>query len=244
MALKSIIGDAIEEFFIKNLSKMRSDIMHPYLGVRMNAYIDTVSYIQQNMKEAIVCKDRNDIITKSLKSSKSEGLVLELGVYKGATINHIASVLNNIGRKDKIIYGFDSFEGLAEDWKGTRTRKFQLKLFKKPKFKNKIKIIEGWFKDSLPIFVEGLNESISFLHIDCDIYESTRDVFANLAEKIEKGTIIVFDEYFNYPFWQNHEYKAFKEFVDEYSVEYKYLFYAHSQVAVVITNITHKNSYK
>jgi hypothetical protein len=48
------------------------------------------------------------------------------------------------------------------------------------------------------------------------------------------GTIIVFDEYFNYPNWEEHEYKAFQEFIGESGLGYRYLGFARQQVAVRI----------
>jgi hypothetical protein len=51
------------------------------------------------------------------------------------------------------------------------------------------------------------------------------------------GTIILFDEYFNYPNWEVHEYKAFQEFVTKYGVKYRYLAFARQQVAVRIESI-------
>ena len=44
--------------------------------------------------------------------------------------------------------------------------------------------------------------------------------------------MIVFDEYFNYPNWRNHEYKAWQEFVSEAGLDYEYLAFAHNQVVV------------
>jgi hypothetical protein len=47
---------------------------------------------------------------------------------------------------------------------------------------------------------------------------------------------MVFDEYFNYPGWQNHEHKAFRELVDHYGYTFRYdAFVPNSeQVCVVI----------
>jgi hypothetical protein len=46
------------------------------------------------------------------------------------------------------------------------------------------------------------------------------------------GTVILFDEYFNFPNWEQHEYKAFQEFVASHGVTYTYLGFARQQVAV------------
>jgi len=75
---------------------------------------------------------------------------------------------------------------------------------------------------------------ISFLHIDCDLYSSTKTIFDLLGDRLLPGTIIVFDEYFNYPSWKKHEYLAFSEFINNSTLNYEYLCYNkfHEQVAV------------
>ena len=78
---------------------------------------------------------------------------------------------------------------------------------------------------------------VAFLHVDCDVYSSTVDVLRGLAERFQPGTVIVFDEYFNYPGWERHEFKAWQEFISERRVEYAYLGYARQQVALRIVGI-------
>jgi hypothetical protein len=58
------------------------------------------------------------------------------------------------------------------------------------------------------------------------------------------GTVIAFDEYFNHPNWQQHEFKAFQEYVEENNVSYEYLAYAATQAAVRIINVGAEESYK
>lgn len=56
-----------------------------------------------------------------------------------------------------------------------------------------------------------------------------------LSDQIKKGTIIVFDEYFNYNNWREHEFKAFQEFVKNNQIDYEYLaFTGECQVCVKI----------
>lgn len=159
------------------------------------------------------------------------GLVLEFGVYQGKTLNYIAKQLN-----EYYIYGFDSFEGLPEYWiDGFDKGRFAVD--KLPQVENNVKLIKGWFDETLPKFIETKKEKISYLHIDCDLYSSTKTIFDLLGNQIVEGTVIVFDEYFNYPNWENHEFKAFQEFIAKTKKEYKYLTYnyKHQQVAVLIT---------
>jgi hypothetical protein len=58
-----------------------------------------------------------------------------------------------------------------------------------------------------------------------------------LAPRLANGTVILFDEYFNYPNWEQHEFKAFQEFVSARHVKYTYLAFARQQVAVRIESI-------
>ena len=51
------------------------------------------------------------------------------------------------------------------------------------------------------------------------------------------GSIIVFNEYFNYPNWKQHEYKAFQEFVQQHDVQYEYLCWGQFEVLVRIAAI-------
>jgi hypothetical protein len=63
------------------------------------------------------------------------------------------------------------------------------------------------------------------LHIDCDIYASTKEIFDNLVDNIVPGTVIVFDELYNYPGAEEHEFKAFQEFLDGTGKKSVYLAY-------------------
>ena len=93
-----------------------------------------------------------------------------------------------------------------------------------------------FFNDVLPGSWGSDNETAAFIHVDCDVYASTKSVFTHFADHIRPGTVIQFDEYFNYPGWRNHEFRAFREFVAARNVRYQYLGYVrvgHS-VAVLI----------
>jgi len=48
---------------------------------------------------------------------------------------------------------------------------------------------------------------------DCDIYDGARDVLFLLGNRLVSGSIIVFDELFNYPGYEKHEIKALFEFL-------------------------------
>jgi hypothetical protein len=64
---------------------------------------------------------------------------------------------------------------------------------------------------------------IGLLHIDCDLYSSTRTVFERIGRLVGPGTVIVFDEFYHYFGWEAHEAKAFLEFVTAEKLEIEYL---------------------
>jgi len=68
-------------------------------------------------------------------------------------------------------------------------------------------------------------------------YSSTKTILDLLAPRLAKGSVILFDEYFNFPNWEQHEFKAFQEFVEEHRVKYTYLAFARQQAAVRIDSI-------
>lgn len=136
---------------------------------------------------------------------------MELGVFKGKSINLLSSFLKN-----KNIYGFDSFEGLKEDWPGTMAQAstFDLK-GNIPKVNKNVRIIKGWIQDTLCNFLTEKNQKVIFVHIDIDTYETTKFILKNIKPFLKSGSIIIFDEMYNYPGWENNEYKALTEEFDE-----------------------------
>ncbi len=194
------------------------------------AGLQTAEYIIKNMPRVSTFNATLDILTFALSKVTLNSLYLEFGVFSGKTINHIANQVTK-----QTIYGFDSFEGLPEDW---RTG-FLEGTFKKdnlPDVKENVRLVKGWFNETLPDFIQEHTEKCAFIHIDCDLYSSTKCVFDILKDRIQSGTIIVFDEYFNYPDWQNGEYKALQEFIRENSFKYEYIGYVEimEQVAIRI----------
>lgn len=138
-----------------------------------------------------------------------DGFHAEFGVYKGETLSFIAN------RIDTVAYGFDSFRGLPQDWfMDVRKGHFDLDGVH-PKIEatqENFRLVDGLFADSIPVFKAAIHGPAAFLHIDCDLYDSAKAIFDGLGDRIVSGTVILFDEYLNYPGWQNHEFKAFQEF--------------------------------
>lgn len=92
-----------------------------------------------------------------------------------------------------------------------------------PQVNKNVRLVKGWFNETLPAFIKEHSEPCAFIHVDCDLYSSTKTIFDNLKNQICTGTVIAFDEYFNYPGWQEGEYKAFMEFIAWSGLEFEYI---------------------
>ncbi len=200
-------------------------------GLQRMASQRTFEYVHQHMQHIDSVTTPSELLSASLAAADLSGgkLICEFGVYSGRSINHLAT------ETDHTIYGFDSFEGLPERWRdGIGPGSFKNTTF--PEVAPNVILIAGWFQDSLPPFLRENDGDMGFIHIDCDLYSSTKTVFDLLKERIKPGCVLVFDEYFNHPSWEEDEYKAFMEFIAETGLKYEYIGYnrLHEQVAVRI----------
>ena len=62
----------------------------------------------------VLGEDKLSILDQSISHANNNGYWLEFGVHEGETITHTAG--RKLSTPDFKIYGFDSFEGLPEDW--------------------------------------------------------------------------------------------------------------------------------
>lgn len=169
-------------------------------------------------------KNRKVSLSHLLRLADPEGLYMEFGVWEGVSINYIASKI-----PEKTVYGFDVvFEGLPEYYR-PRVPKGACKLDKIPEVANNVELVIGWFQDTLKPFLEKHKEKTSFIHLDADLYSSTRFVLFTLAEhkRLQKGTVIQFDEIFwaDKSKWYQGEYRALQDLVKTYNAKIKWLGY-------------------
>lgn len=200
------------------------------LRLQARALDSTCEYVEEKLSQLVSVTSRELVLSKALSETKISGLYCEFGVFNGYTLNFIQSMVS------ETVHGFDSFKGLPEFWIDGFD-KDSFKLPKTPNFSGNVEIHEGYYDESLPRFLKSNKETFAFMHVDCDLYSSTKTIFELCHNRIVPGTIISFDEYFNYAGWQHGEYKAFQEYVANHNRKYEYITYnaMHMQVAVRIT---------
>jgi hypothetical protein len=84
-------------------------------------------------------------------------------------------------------------------------------------------IVWGYFSDTLTPFMEDHQENCAVIHIDSDLYDPARTVLTSLKDRIVPGTVILFDEIHHYPGYEEHEYKAFTEFLEETGMQCEWI---------------------
>jgi hypothetical protein len=148
---------------------------------------------------------------------KNRGITyLEFGVYKGRSFNWW---LHHCDHPESRFYGFDTFEGLPENW-GSIYSKGDMLADMPDIHDPRGKFIKGLFQQSLPEFLLDFHQEMKadkrkIIHLDADLFSSTLFVLTSMAPFLNKGDIVMFDE-FNVP---NHESYAFRIFSEAYYIK-------------------------
>ena len=133
------------------------------------------------------------------KTKHLTGNAAEVGVYKGGSARLIAYIL-----RDKNIFLFDTFEGMPEDDEMKKEIGaghsagdfFEEDLFDSVKdYLSDLpncKFFQGYFPDTA---LDLHDEQFSFVHLDADIYQSTKSGIEFFYPKLVSGGIIFFDDY-------------------------------------------------
>jgi hypothetical protein len=174
---------------------------------------------------------------------------MEFGVYQGTTLKIISDYFCN-----QTVWGFDSFEGLPEPWfmkssqSGPRHPAGRFALDKEELLsvenqfaERNVKLIPGWFNQSIVPWLNHNPGVVSFLHIDCDLYSSTLDILNLLNDRIVPGTVIVFDEMYpwnnfdQYDLWEQGEFRALGEWINNYQRTFRTLYRSdHQQCSIEV----------
>src|ERR1700730_1859622 len=131
----------------------------------------------------------------------------EFGVCEGKGIEFWSKI--NRDPQSRFI-GFDSFEGLPEDW----TRHYPKGALSTggwvPEIEDeRVSFVKGWFQNTLPGFLDGFTpRSRLVVHNDSDLYSSTLFTLVSLHRLLVPPAVIIFDEYTV----ATHEFRAFSDY--------------------------------
>jgi O-methyltransferase len=136
----------------------------------------------------------------------------EFGVWQGAATDAWRKLNTH---PDSRFVGFDTFEGLPEDWedghpKGTFNTGGAI-----PNIDDaRVSFVKGLFQDTLRDFLDNFTaRNRLVINVDCDLYSATLFVLGTLDKHFVPGTIIIFDDFYS----MNHETKAFIDYDRSFS---------------------------
>ncbi|OBH02061.1 MULTISPECIES: class I SAM-dependent methyltransferase [unclassified Mycobacterium] len=163
-----------------------------------------------------------------------EELLLDLGVWIGWSTRLISDA------SGRTVYGFDTFEGLVEDWQVDDQMVFKRGTFSLTEplaqrlmpdtgvilhdgipdtLGRKVQFMRGSTYETLaPFLAERPASPVRLFHMDLDTYESCLHALETCKDRFTEGSILVFDEYLV----TNGEMLAFYEFQARYGLEWRY----------------------
>ena len=213
-----------ENFFIRlsnlfeNHRKANTNNIYNYSYNK--AIEDTYSTLEYKITSGLLYSNKYKVRDFLIKYINEQGnidqnICLEFGVRNGLSINYFSK---NIKSQ---FYGFDTFQGIPEDWVGTSGHKGSYSANGViPKVNKNVSIIQGLIEDTLVDFLINNKKKISFIHIDVDIYSTSKFILNKIKEYIQGDVIILFDDFCCFPGWKNGEYKALNEVFDEEKIKY------------------------
>lgn len=172
---------------------------------------------------------------KYISKHDIEGAIVECGVWKGGSMLAVAETLVHKQISNRELYLYDTYEGMPaptehdKDFTGKDadailnrnqnkeenlvwayspldTVQKTLSLSSYPK--NNIKYVVGKVEDTIP---NDIPQKIALLRLDTDWYESTKHELIHLFPRLQKGGVLIIDDY---GFW-----KGARKAVDEYFAE-------------------------
>lgn len=216
---------------IWGLNFVRVEPYREFLTVFQNG----ISMPQDNLKH---CKNRQGVWGEVAKKARELGwdtraglLFAEAGVGEGKALRGLRDAFSCEGIRFSEVHGFDCFTGLPEDWRlGFPAGSFNSN-GQPPGDADGVTFHIGLFQEKMPTW----SLPIDFLHIDCDLYSSTRTALETLGQHLLPGSIVLFDEFHGYPGYEAHEALAWYEFVDREDVGWSIFAAGPEQIAVIIT---------
>jgi hypothetical protein len=147
-----------------------------------------------------------DLVIEELAAA-TRILYLEFGVSSGASMRYWSQALR---QPAAMLHGFDSFEGLPEDWNALNPQGAYSTSGGIPQIDDpRVRFFKGWFHETLPGY-EWPEHDRLVVNIDADLYSSTKYVLDWVKPRLAVGSYVYFDEFMD----RQHELKAFDEFLE------------------------------
>jgi O-methyltransferase len=198
--------------FIRNFNKLKA-----WIGKNntKDLLINDYYVFKRNYQKRF---DLYNVIATHYQLNQKSLVYLEFGVASGNSFFWWTA--KNL-HPDSKFWGFDTFEGLPENWGGYKKGDMSHALGDLKQEDPRAGFIKGTFQETLTGFIavnqQDLQTKPKLIHMDADLFSSTIFTLSQLYPFLNKGDIILFDE-FNVA---NHEFFAFKIFTESFYVKLK-----------------------
>jgi O-methyltransferase len=197
--------------FLSNLAELTAWIQRNKHNTQQNDFY----VVKRNYAERL---NGFKFIVNNYQLEQTPVTYLEFGVASGDSFEWW---LNHLKHPESVFFGFDTFEGLPENW-GLFFKKGAMAHDMKEIADTRHTFFKGIFQDTL---VDAINKnrdllerkSRKIIHLDADLFSSTIFVLSQLYPFLQPGDVLIFDE-FNVP---NHEFYAVKIFQESFYVKLK-----------------------
>lgn len=152
--------------------------------------------------------------TQYISLNNLAGDIVECGVWRGGSAMVAALTLKSLEDTDRELYLYDTYKGMSKpgredqpselkkwsenqntefnNWAYASLAEVKHNLFSTQYPKDKILFIVGDVLETIP---ERIPEKISLLRLDTDWYESTYHELVNLYPRLQKGGVLIIDDY-------------------------------------------------
>lgn len=207
---------------------------NPIYYLEKESFRESSMFISKHLQTASLFTTKKGgfwpFIVGQLDKRTVDGLWLEFGVREGVSAKFFSPYAVKYSL-DSTYHGFDSFNGIRNQWTSTNEPAGSFSMQgTPPKEPLGCKWVIGWVEETLEPFLESNSGVIAFVHFDFDVYEPTKYALQSIRNRLCRGTIIVFDELHGYPGWQFHEKKALDEVLDGH--EYEFIAFSRKQAAI------------
>jgi hypothetical protein len=207
----------IANFILKECRLRKLQGSRPQRFIR--AVLDEIDF--QNLRDAYPCDGFHD--RAEMYRSVHQRFIggepidyLEFGVFQGNSIRQWAALNSHKGSR---FFGFDSFEGLPEDWRtGQGKGHFNVQGAIPQINDPRVKFIKGWFENTIPPFARDFTpRNRLILHVDADLYASAMLGLVHFAPYMANGTLLIFDEFYD----RENEFKALMDWQKIYKKNFR-----------------------
>ncbi|HEX8332822.1 MAG TPA: TylF/MycF/NovP-related O-methyltransferase [Segetibacter sp.] len=146
-----------------------------------------------------------------------QGAIVECGVFKGMSLIRFATFTKLLSNNSpRAIYGFDTYGEFPEtNYEGDKelrstfinsagsssiSEKELYALLKKKDIADNVTLIAGDIRSTVPEFAHNNKDlKIALLNLDVDIYEPAVTILEHLFPLVEKGGVVLLDDYNKFP---------------------------------------------